>query len=168
MGNRQDQPRRWQRLLQPLTSSRAGAWFFAQTLHHIDRPLLRLTQGRYSVTGVVAGLPIVLLTTTGAKSGAQRTVPLVGIRDGDNVVVFASSFGRARHPAWYHNLRTNPEVTLSVGAGSGTYLAREAMGEEREKYWKQAVALYSGYRAYEQRAGARTIPVVVLTPQYRG
>jgi F420H(2)-dependent quinone reductase len=80
-------PRRWQRILQVLPASRLGAWIFSYRLHHVDRPLFRLSNGRLSVPGVLTGLPVVMLKTVGAKSGRPRTVPLVGIRDGDNVVI---------------------------------------------------------------------------------
>lgn len=155
----------WQRHLHWLPASALGAWFFARTLHHIDRPVLRLTRGRRSLTSVLAGLPIVTLTTTGARSGQPRSVPLVGIRDGDKVVLIASSYGRPRHPAWYHNLRSNPEATLEVAGRTGIYIARETSGAERDEYWRRAVALYSGFAAYERRTRGRIIPVLVLTPR---
>lgn len=155
----------WQRHLHWLPSSALGAWFFARTLHHVDRPILRLTHGQRSLTSVIAGLPIVTLTTTGAKSGQPRTVPLVGIPDGDKIVLIASSYGRPRHPAWYHNLRSNPEARLEFAGRSGTYIAREVTGAERAEYWRRAVAIYRGFAAYERRTRGRIIPVLVLAPR---
>jgi deazaflavin-dependent oxidoreductase (nitroreductase family) len=89
----------------------------------------------------------------------------VGIEDGERIVLIGSNFGRARHPAWYYNLRANPEATLSVRGQTDRYIAREATEAEREHYWHQAVALYAGYAAYEKRTGGRTIPIMVLTPK---
>ena len=158
-------PRRWQRILQVLPASRLGAWIFSYRLHHVDRPLFRLSNGRLSVPGVLTGLPVVMLKTVGARSGRPRTVPLVGIRDGDNVVIIGTNFGQPRQPAWYHNLRAHPEVTLILPGGEGTYIAREATLEEREKYWKKGDEIYTGYSAYRQRVRGREIPIVVLTPK---
>lgn len=165
MANQHSQPRRWQRILQRIASSRVAAWLLARTLHYLDRPLLRLTRGRLSAPSLFTGLPTLLVMTIGAKSGKPRTVPLVGIPDGDKIIVIASSYGRLRHPAWYHNLRATPEVTVFVGGRSQIYLAREAVGDERETYWERAVQLYPGFAAYQQYAGDRTIPVVVLSPK---
>lgn len=165
MAKQQHQARWWQRIIKRIAASRRGAWFFSRTAHHMDRPVIRLSNGRQSLTGILAGLPVITLTTAGAKSGEPRTVPLVGIADGDKVVLIASNFGRSHHPAWYHNLRANPEATLSMQGNPGTYIAHEATGAEREKYWQTAVDLYAGYAAYQQRTGGRQIPVMVLTPK---
>jgi deazaflavin-dependent oxidoreductase (nitroreductase family) len=94
--------------------SRAGSWFFARTLHLIDRFVFRISNGRMFATSALSGLPIVMLTTTGAKSGRRRTVPLVGIQDGDKVVLIASFHGNTHHPAGYHNLRVHLEVTITI------------------------------------------------------
>lgn len=159
------QPAWWQRMLQWIPASRPGAWFFARTLHYIDRPLLRFTNGRLSVPSLLSGLPVVTVTTIGAKSGQPRSVPLVGMEDGNKVILIASSYGRQQHPAWYHNLRHTPEVRVAVHGRTSNYIAREVTGDERAAYWDRAVALYRGFAAYQQRTGGRTIPVVVLTPK---
>jgi hypothetical protein len=85
-------------MLQHIGASQLGAWIFARTLHPLDRLLLRLSRGRVSVPGVLTGLPVIMLTTIGAKSGKLRTVPVVGLSDGGKVVVIASNFGQAHHP----------------------------------------------------------------------
>jgi deazaflavin-dependent oxidoreductase (nitroreductase family) len=154
----------WRRLLDWIPSSRLGAHVLAHTLYHIDRPLLRLTHGRLSLPGILSGLPIVLLTTTGARSGRQHTVPLAGVPVGDKVVLIASYYGRSRHPAWYHNLRKHPQAHLTLPDRAGTYVAREVDGTERDLYWREAVALYGGFAAYQRLAGERKIPVLVLAP----
>jgi deazaflavin-dependent oxidoreductase (nitroreductase family) len=155
----------WQRLVHAIASTRAAAWLFSHLAHRIDRVIIKRSGGKRSLTNLLAGLPIVTLTATGARSGQPRSVPLTGIVDGARVVLIASNFGRSRHPAWYHNLRANPEATLSVRGRTETYVAREAEDNERDEYWRRAVALYAGYAAYERRAGARRIPVVVLAPK---
>lgn len=115
----------------------------------------------------VAGLPIVRLTTTGAKTGVERTVPLVGLRDGEQWVLIASNWGRECHPAWYHNLLENPEVSLTHDGRTGEYVARVAAGGERETYLDRAGEAYVGYELYRRRSGDRPIPVVVLSPPSR-
>src|SRR5512143_2787482 len=91
-------PTWWQRWLQRLVSTRPVTWFLAHTLHYIDRWLFRFLDGKTSLTSLVFGLPVVMLTTTGARSGLPRSVPLVGLVDGEKVVLIASNFGQANHP----------------------------------------------------------------------
>ncbi len=157
-------PRGWRRLVMPIAWSRSGVWLFARTLHHLDRPLLRWSQGRFSLTSFLTGIPIVSLTTTGAKSGQPRTVPLIALEDGERLVIIASNFGQAHYPAWYHNLRAHPQAVVTRRDRTRTYVAHSAEGEERDAYWEAAVKLYPGYRVYKERAAGRTIPVIVLTP----
>jgi deazaflavin-dependent oxidoreductase (nitroreductase family) len=137
------------------------AWLLARTIHHVDRATLRLSGGRTTASALLSGLPIIELTTTGAKSGRPRTVPLVGIPDGDRLILIASNWGQAKHPAWYYNVRANPSVTVTRDGVARAYVAREVHGEERAACWARALALYPGYRGYAARAG-RGIPVVVV------
>jgi len=126
-------------LMQKIASSRPGAWFYSGTLHHCDRIFLKLTGGRSTMTGLVGGLPVVILTTTGAKSGLPRTLPLLCIRDEQDPTIFAliaSNWGRAHYPAWYFNLNANPHATCSIRGQIGEYRAHEASGEEYERFWQ--------------------------------
>jgi deazaflavin-dependent oxidoreductase (nitroreductase family) len=109
-------------------------------------------------------MPLVLLAVRGRKSGELRTVPLVYFTDGDDVILVASSFGRAKNPAWYLNLVANPDVELTAGGVTAPYRAREAQGEERERLFALARANYEGYGNYQVMAGERRIPVMVLAP----
>jgi F420H(2)-dependent quinone reductase len=109
-------------------------------------------------------LPTLLLTTKGAKSGQPRSSPLIYGEAGGSWVVIASKGGLPKHPLWYLNLEANPRCELMVGAKAVTEKARVAQGAERERLWKQMVAIYPPYEEYQQRAAARTIPVVVLDP----
>lgn len=164
MARKQPSPRWWQRLLQKIPSTAVGAWVFSRTLHHIDPILLRLSNGRVSIPQVLAGLPAIELTTIGAKSGKERTVPVLGLPDGEKWVVFATNWGGQRHPAWYHNLQANPEVEVSYKGQTDTYVARDADPEERTTYWERAKQMYVGFEAYQRRTN-REIPIVVLTPK---
>ena len=123
--------------------------------------LYRASGGR--LLGKLVGMKVLLLTTTGAKSGASRTTALTYLEAGGAYVVIGSFLGEPRHPAWVHNLRANPRATVQVGAREIAVTGREAHGEERARLWEQVVALQPDYRAYKSRT-EREIPVVVLEP----
>jgi F420H(2)-dependent quinone reductase len=110
----------------------------------------------------VPGLPpMLLLDHVGAKSGTRRTVPLLYIEDGPNIVIVASKGGHPKHPAWFHNLRANPDTTVQIGPERRAVHARIADDEERARLWPKAVAAYGDYRRYQQRTG-REIPLLIL------
>jgi deazaflavin-dependent oxidoreductase (nitroreductase family) len=109
-------------------------------------------------------LPTLLLTTTGRKSGEPRALPLIYGEAGDAYVVVASKGGLPEHPLWFRNLEAQPECEVQVGRKRLRARARVAEGEERERLWARMAKLYPPYDEYQQRAGARVIPVVVLEP----
>ena len=148
--------------LQAFAQTRLGGKLFITVFPAIDRRLLPITRGRLS-TGL--GQPVVLLHVRGAKSGVERTVPLLATKHGDLVVLIASKAGAKQHPAWFHNVRANPDVEVTVGGERLPMRATIAQGEERERLWAMAVDNYSGYARYQERAGGRTIPVVALRPR---
>ena len=136
------------------------------------RAVMRMISGThefwYRLSGGLIGgrfghLPILLLTTTGRKSGRKRTTPLVYLRDGDDAVVIASNGGADQHPAWWLNLRENPKAEVLMGRDLKTVIAEKATGEERQRLWRQVVELYHGYDEYRGMT-EREIPVVVLRP----
>ena len=139
------------------------SWLMARILHHADTLVLRLSSGKLTIAQI-SGLPIIELTTTGAKTGRKRTLPLTGLPDGDKYALIASNFGQAHHPGWYHNLRANPECIVRKDGQAGSYIAREADEDENQRYYELAISYYVGYSAYKQRAGERKIPVMVLEP----
>jgi F420H(2)-dependent quinone reductase len=108
--------------------------------------------------------PILLLEHVGAKSGKRRTSPLLYIPDGERYVIVASKGGFPKHPAWFHNLRAHPDVTVQVGSAKREVRARVASGAERERLWQRAVELYGPYADYQKRT-ERQIPLVVLEPR---
>lgn len=142
-------------------ASPAGRWFVKHVSRRVDPFLLRASRGRFSTVSVY---PVVLLTARGARSGEPRSTPLLYFTDGDRVVVMASNYGGAKHPAWYHNVSANPEVTLSAGGHTARYRGTEATGEERERLWGLAKQMAKNYGQYEEMAPGRLIPVVVFTP----
>ena len=154
----------WHTLIQRGAATSFGIWLLSKTLHRIDKPLLKLTGNRASFTSWLAGLPVIMLTTKGAKTGLLRQLPLVVLRDGENLILIASFFGSHRHPAWYYNLKAHPQAQVSYSNHTGFYLARQAEGLERQRYWEMAKELYLGYSLYKRRASEREIPVIVLEP----
>jgi deazaflavin-dependent oxidoreductase (nitroreductase family) len=108
------------------------------------------------------GVPCLLLTTTGRKSGAALTLPLIYGRDGDRAVIVASKGGAPTHPAWYQNLVAQPRVAVQIAAEKFAARARTASGEERARLWKAMTKIWPAYDEYQVKAAAREIPVVVL------
>lgn len=157
-------PNLFQRTNAKLASTRPLARLFSHTLHHLDKPVVRWSNGRYSAASLLTGVPLVTLTTTGAKSGLPRENPLIGTPDGDKIILIASNWGGKKHPSWYYNLKATPACTLTYDGKTEPYLAREVSGEEKEAVWQKAAAIYPGYEAYKTRTAGREIPVFVLSP----
>jgi deazaflavin-dependent oxidoreductase (nitroreductase family) len=151
-----------QRALRRFVASGPGSWIGARLLHRLDRPVHRLTRGRHTLSSLLSGLPLVMLTTTGARSGRPHTVPLLGLPTPDGVAVIASNFGQRHHPAWYHNLRADPSGEVVLNGVAQRVVATEAAGEERERIWRHGLSVYPGWDQYERRAPHRRIAVFVL------
>jgi deazaflavin-dependent oxidoreductase (nitroreductase family) len=130
--------------------------------------LLRVMGGHTAVYRATRGLighripggpAMLLLDHKGAKSGKERTSPLVYFKDG--VVVVASKGGNPKHPGWYHNLKANPDTTVQIGSEVRGVRAREATATEHKRLWPKAVKTYSGYTGYQERTD-RKIPLMIL------
>lgn len=152
------------RFMQRVGSSGVMPWINARLMHRLDGVMLRRTRGRWAMPGLFAGLPLITLTTIGARSGRRRTNLVVGLPDGDAIIVVASNWGEPQHPSWYYNLRANPAVMVAYRGRAGYYIAREATEAERERLWSMGDAIYRGYAAYRRRASNRRIPILILTP----
>jgi deazaflavin-dependent oxidoreductase (nitroreductase family) len=113
------------------------------------------------VGGPFEGAPLLLLTTTGAKTGRRLTVPVMYNTDGQRLLIFASKAGAPTHPAWYHNLVANPRVTLEVGTETFDAIATVVQGEERDRLFARHAAQYPGFAEYQAKT-TRTIPVIAL------
>ena len=146
--------------LLPIVTSRIGASFFRKWMHRVDTPLLRLTGGRISFA---SAYPVLLLTTTGARSGKKRTIPLLYTERDDGFAVIGTRFGSQQHPGWFHNLRKKPEAVVEIKGERYECTSRETDGDERVEIWRAATQIYEGYDAYAPRA-KRKVPVIVLTP----
>lgn len=116
------------------------------------------------VGGPFEGAPLLLLTTTGAKSGQQRTTPLVYMPDGDRMIIFASKAGAPTNPDWYHNLVAHPQVTVEVGTETFNVTAVVITGEERDRLYAKQAAINPGFAEYETKT-TRKIPVIALKRQ---
>ena len=155
----------WQRFIQRLAMiDLVSTRFLAKYLHRMDAVVLQWSQGKKSLTAMLAGLPVVVLSTIGARSGKPRIIPVAGIPDGEKIILVPSSFGRKKYPSWYYNLRAFPKIELSLNGIKQDYVARIANPEERHKYWQLALHYYPGYQFYEERADGRKIPLFILEP----
>jgi deazaflavin-dependent oxidoreductase (nitroreductase family) len=145
-----------------MTPSLSKIW--SRILHRADGFVLRLNGGRFTITSAIAGLPTISLTTIGAKSGLSRTLPIACVPDGDKYALVASNLGQHHFPAWYHNLKKNPECMVRVGSKIRVFVAHEIHNAEYDRYWKMAVDIYAGFAAYKARV-ERRIPIMLLEPK---
>jgi deazaflavin-dependent oxidoreductase (nitroreductase family) len=154
-------PRRIRKtLIEPLARSRAGRWWLINVSPKLDGAVFRLSGGRFTTIPA----HILVLVHTGARSGKIRENLLTYFTDGDDLVVMASNYGRERHPAWYYNVRANPDVEVRAAGRIGRCRARVTTGEDRQRLWGLAKQLTKAYADYEERAEEREIQVVRLTP----
>ena len=115
------------------------------------------------LAGRMFNSPVLLLITTGRKTGRERTTPLLYLEDGENLVVVASVGGAPRHPDWYWNLKADPEARVQMQERTLRVRAQEAEGEEKRRLWRRVVEMYPPYEDYQRRT-EREIPVFVLRP----
>jgi len=158
------QPNALQKLFHRFFMQPSVTAFFATRVHSIDKFLLRISGGRLTGSQIL-GWNIIQLTTIGARSRQPRTMPLVGLFDGEKIALVASSFGREHNPGWYYNLKAHPECEVQFKDRSGRYRAHEAVGEQYDRFWQMAVSVYAGYDRYKRRAAPRHIPIMVLEPR---
>lgn len=109
------------------------------------------------------GMPVVVVTSVGAKSGMLRKTPLMRVEHGGEYAAVASLGGAPKHPVWYYNLKANPHVELQDGTQKGDYIAREVTGDEKAAWWERAVAAFPPYADYQAKT-EREIPVFILAP----
>ncbi len=148
----------FQRLVVRFAGTAPGARVFARVAHHLDRVVFRATDGRATLASWMAGIPVVMLTTTGKRSGRQITTPILAVPEGDALVMVGSNFGQAHHPAWVHNLRANPRAWVD----GREVTAEEVQGGERDRLMALATEVYPGFPAYVRRAAPRRIAVMRL------
>lgn len=151
-----------QRAMQHLAGTRPMAWLFQRTMYKLDRPLHRLTGGRVTMPGLLTGLPVILLTTTGAKSGQRRTMPLIGVPHGDDLAVVGTNYAQPRNPGWVYNLQAHPDAQVTWREVTTPVRARPASPQETQQVWRNAGDLYRGFSAYRSRIQHREVKIFVL------
>ncbi|HSH11798.1 MAG TPA: nitroreductase family deazaflavin-dependent oxidoreductase [Ilumatobacter sp.] len=151
-----------QRVMQRVASSKPGAWAFSKGLHRADRRLFAWSKGRVTVPSILAGLPVLMVTTTGAKSGKARTMPLLAVPVGPDLAIIGTNFGQTDTPGWVFNLEADPHATVSYRDREVAVTARLATDDEFDLAFTAAAKVYPGYAKYRQRITGRPIRVFVL------
>ena len=142
---------------------RPVSWLYARILSPIDRFVSRITGRKMTFVDLVSGLPVLLLTTTGARTGAHRTQPVLYLPEGDGLVVIASNWGQAHNPSWYYNLQANPNAEVTLSGATYDVIAREVTGPQRDQYWQQGCLIYPAWNLYKKRSPHRQFPVMILS-----
>lgn len=154
-----------QRAMQSVGSSRPGAWTFARVLPPLDRVLHRTVGGRTSLPGLLAGLPVLMVTTVGRRSGKPRTTPLISVPvNDDDLALLGTNFGQPSTPAWVLNLEADPRAVAEFGGRRCEVVARPATEAERDAVWAASRGVYGGYEKYRGRVSGREIRIFVLDP----
>jgi deazaflavin-dependent oxidoreductase (nitroreductase family) len=128
----------------------------------LNVPIYRLTRGR--VMGRIGRAPVLLLTSTGRRSGQPRTAPVLFLADGERVIVIGSNAGNTREPAWSHNLKANPDAEVEIRGEHRQVRARACVGDERAELWRRMNEQYAGFDDYDERT-SRDIAVFALEPR---
>lgn len=162
--NLQTRPNIFQRGLLYFFMQKPVTAIITPILHRVDGFFWKISRGRLFFSGALVGIPSFQITSIGAKSKQPRTLVLYGFSENEKIALIASNFGQAHNPSWYYNLKANPKCQVQWRGASHEYIAREAEGEEYEKFWNMAVSYYQGYALYKVRAAHRRIPVMVLEP----
>jgi len=145
----------FQRAMKVFGGTRGGAWVFSRVLRHLDDLVQRLTRGRTTVPELLAGLPVLDLTTTGRKSGKPRTSHLISVPIDDTLALLGTNFGQPATPAWVLNLEADPNATVRYRDRTAAVVARAASEAEFARVLDGSGPIYPGYRKYQQRIGDR-------------
>ncbi len=151
------------RMVRRTAGTRPMAWLYGLIQEPLDRFVYRATSGRTTITSRLSDTEMTMLTTTGARTGQPRTHVVLGLPDGDRVIVVASNYGRRHHPHWYYNLLADPRASIEIGGVSRQVVAHELDGAERERCYQRGIDIYPGFTHYRRRANRR-IPVLALDP----
>jgi deazaflavin-dependent oxidoreductase (nitroreductase family) len=155
----------FRRAMKAFASTRPGAWFFSRMLRRFDDVFQKVTGGRTTSAEVLAGLPVLDVTTTGRKSGQPRTSHLISIPLGDALALIGTNFGQANTPAWVFNLEADPSAMVRYRDKTAAVTARLATGAEAEEVLTASEPIYPGYRKYQTRIGeSRRLRIFLLEP----
>jgi deazaflavin-dependent oxidoreductase (nitroreductase family) len=161
-------PNALQRAVQTFASTRPGAWLFSKTLAGMDRVVARRTGDRSTLPPLLAGLPVLTLTSTGRRTGRLRDTHLIAVPIGDTLALLGTNFGQPSTPAWVLNLEADPKATVTHRGTSRAVVARAATESERAQVLASSVGVYGGYVKYQQRITGRRLRIFVLDPAYDG
>ena len=164
LGYRLEPANPFQRLVLGFASTRPGAWFFSRTLPHLDDLVGQLSRGRTSVPELLAGLPVVDVTTTGRRSGLRRPTHLIAVPVGDTLALLGTNFGQSATPAWVLNLEADPHATVALHGTTREVVARPASESEFREVLANSAGVYAGYLKYQQRITDRRLRIFVLEP----
>ena len=162
LGYRIPRPNLLHRMTQGFASTRPGAWVFAKVLRRLDDVVLRVTRGRTSAPEVLAGLPVLDITTTGRRSGAPRRTHLIAVPYADTIALLGTNFGQRGTPAWVLNLEADPRLTVTHHGTTLPAVARAADQEQRAAVLAGSAAVYGGYLKYQERITGRRLRIFVL------
>lgn len=157
-------PNRVQRTVQALAGTRPGAWFFSKVLRHLDTLVARLSGGRTTIAEVLAGLPVLDVTTTGRRSAQPRTSHLIAIPHGETLALLGTNFGQASTPAWVLNLEADPHAHVQFKERGVDVVARGASVDELAAVIESSRSYYGGYATYQTRISGRRLRAFVLEP----
>jgi deazaflavin-dependent oxidoreductase (nitroreductase family) len=164
LGYRIPRPTRVHRLVQAFASTRPGAWVFSRALRHLDDAVVRISRGRTSAPELLAGLPLLDVTTTGRRTGTPRRTHLIAVPYADTLALLGTNFGQPSTPAWVLNLEADPRLAVSHHGVTVDAVARGADAEEQAAVLAASAAVYAGYLRYQERITARRLRVFVLDP----
>jgi deazaflavin-dependent oxidoreductase (nitroreductase family) len=156
------EPNPFQRAMQSFASSRPGAWLFSRVLRHLDNVVGRVSHGRTSAPRLLAGIPVLDVTTNGRKSGLPRTSHLIAVPFADTLALLGTNFGQPSTPAWVLNLEADPRATVVHAGRSREVLARPATEEEQAGVLAASARVYGGYLKYQQRITTRRLRIFLL------
>jgi deazaflavin-dependent oxidoreductase (nitroreductase family) len=157
-------PHPFQRGIQAFASTRPGAWLFSRVLRHLDNAVGRLSAGRTSTPRLLAGIPVLDLTTTGRRSGLRRTSHLIAVPFEGHLALLGTNFGQPATPAWVLNLEADPHATATYRGRSTEVVARAATADEHAAILAGSATVYGGYLKYQQRITHRRLRIFVLEP----
>lgn len=157
-------PNTFHRGMQAFASTRPGAWLFSKTLAWTDRALGKVSKGRLTVPALLAGLPVLVLTSTGRKSGQPRQTHLIAVPFRDTLALLGTNFGQRSTPAWVFNLEAQPRAAVTYQGKTREVLARRATVEEQDEILSHSKSFYAGYAKYQQRITGRELRIFVLEP----
>lgn len=153
-----------QRVTQKVASTKPVAWVFQRTLFPVDKLMFKASKGKLTVPGLMAGLPVIMLTTTGAKTGKQRTMPLLGVPIDGELAVIGSNYGQHSTPGWVYNLEADPTASVTYRDHTVSVTAGRADEAQSDRAFELAAEVYPGYAKYRDRAAHREIRVFLLSP----